>query len=126
MKFTHFGIKCSDIEASLKYYTEVIGLKKLYALEVMGAPCFFLGNDTFEVELEKANSKDEPPTNGPVFGLSHFAFEVDDIDGLAEDLKQRGAEFMLPPIQIRPTRKIAFIKAPDGVLIQLIQDFPEA
>ena len=124
MKFLNIGVKCSDQEATLKYYTEVLGFKKLYELEVMGAPCIFVGNDTVEIELERSKSKDGPPSAAPEYGLSHFALESDDIEAEAKALRERGAEFLLPPFQIRPTRKIAFIKAPDGVLIQLIQDFP--
>ncbi|MFA6448523.1 MAG: VOC family protein [bacterium] len=124
-RFLHFGIKCSDLDESLKFYVDVMGFKKLYELQVMGNPCIFVGNETVEIELERANSNEAPPKNPVMFGMGHFAIEVEDIDAKAKELAARGAQFMMPPFQIRPTRKIAFIKATDGVLIQLIQDFPE-
>jgi catechol 2,3-dioxygenase-like lactoylglutathione lyase family enzyme len=126
LEFNHFGIKCTDFQASVKYYTEVLGLEKLYELEVLGKSCVFVGNGTIEIELEDAGANTPPPAAPPAAGLTHFAFMVKDIDKLAQELKDRGAQFMFPPFNIRPTRKIAFIKAPDSVLIQLIEDFPEA
>lgn len=126
MLFNHIGIKCSDLEASIRFYTEAMGFRKLYELEVLGKPCVFVGNDTLEIELESSGSKAAPPANAPEHGLTHFAFMVDDIDGLAKTLAARGAPFLIPPFNVRPTRKICLVKAPDGVLIQLIQDFPES
>ena len=125
MRFNHFGIKCTDIQGAITYYTQILGLKKLYELQVMGKACVFVGNDTLEIELEDAGANVPSPPAPPAAGLTHFAFSVQGIDALAEDLKGRGAQFLFPPFNIRPTRKIAFIKAPDSVLIQLIEDFPE-
>jgi catechol 2,3-dioxygenase-like lactoylglutathione lyase family enzyme len=126
LEFNHFGIKCTAFQETIKFYTEVLGLEKLYELEVLGKKCIFVGNDTIEIELEDAGASVPSPPMPPAAGLTHFAFMVKDIEKLADELKGRGAQFMIPPFNIRPTRKIAFIKAPDSVLIQLIEDFPEA
>ena len=126
MKFDHIGIKCTDLEASVKYYTEVLGFEKTYEVEVMGKPCVFVARGGLEIELESIGAAGDAPVAPPNVGLTHFAFETDDIDGLAKEFLDNGAEFMIPPFQIRPSRKTGFVKAPDGVLIQLIQNFPDA
>ena len=121
MKFNHIGIRCSDQDASIRFYTEVLGLAILENLDLGGQRCVFVGNDSVQIELEGGGA---PAPAGPAaVGLTHFAVEVSDIEAVAERLTDRGGEFLIPPFQIRPTRKTAFVKAPDGVLIQLIQDF---
>ncbi len=125
LKFNHSGIKCVDVDASFKYYTEVIGLEKLFEVEILGKRCIFVGKDAFQLELEEIKVAPQMPAGPPEVGLSHLAFESDDIEKDAEELTARGAEFLIPPFQIRPTRKTAFIKAPDNVMIQLVEDKEE-
>jgi catechol 2,3-dioxygenase-like lactoylglutathione lyase family enzyme len=113
------GVRCVDPEASLRFYTEVLGLAVLEDLEIAGSRCVFVGNDSVRVELEGG----APEAAGPApVGLTHLALEVDDLDAVATRIAGRGGEFLIPPFQVRPTRKTAFLKAPDGVLVQLIQD----
>ena len=42
------------------------------------------------------------------------------IDGLVKDLKAKGAEFTVEPFDIRPGTRIAFLRGPEGVLIELV------
>ncbi len=55
------------------------------------------------------------------FGLHHLAMTVDDMDEAYAELKANGAEFILPPKATSPTSKVAFIVAPENVLIELIE-----
>jgi catechol 2,3-dioxygenase-like lactoylglutathione lyase family enzyme len=57
----------------------------------------------------------------PHLGLDHFGLRVDDLDEAAAELKQLGAEFSVEPRTIRPGVKIAFIRAPDNVRIELLE-----
>lgn len=125
LKFNHTGLKCVDVDATLRFYTEVIGLDKLFEVEILGKRCVFVGKDHFQLELEEIKGEIKEMPGLPEVGLTHLAFESDDIEKDAEELTARGAEFMIPPFQIRPTRKTAFIKAPDNVLIQLVEDKEE-
>ena len=59
----------------------------------------------------------------PLVGVDHFGLRVDDLDQAAEELKKAGVEFTMEPTSIAPNVKIAFITAPDGVSIELVQ-FP--
>ncbi|MFC2021227.1 VOC family protein [Chloroflexota bacterium] len=58
------------------------------------------------------------------FGLHHLALTVDNMDEAYTDLKANGAEFILPPKATGPTSKVAFIVAPENVLIELIESRP--
>jgi catechol 2,3-dioxygenase-like lactoylglutathione lyase family enzyme len=58
---------------------------------------------------------------GPRFGLHHLGLLVDNMDEFAAELKSKGVEFVVEPTQPRPGVKIAFIKGPDNVLFELIE-----
>jgi catechol 2,3-dioxygenase-like lactoylglutathione lyase family enzyme len=55
------------------------------------------------------------------FGIHHLAMTVDDMDKAYAELKANGAEFVLPPKATGPTSKVAFVVAPENVLIELIE-----
>ena len=57
----------------------------------------------------------------PHLGLDHFGFRVDDIDGAVEDLRSKGAEIYTEPRTIRPGVRIAFVRGPDDVRIEILQ-----
>ena len=125
MELNHIGIKCSNIDESYAFYTEVLGMEKLFELDIMGSRAIFLGIGDDQIELEEVSGGVSAPAAPPEAGITHIAFKTNDIEAEAELFSSRGAEFLIPPFQIRPTRKTAFIKAPDSVLIQLVQDIPE-
>jgi catechol 2,3-dioxygenase-like lactoylglutathione lyase family enzyme len=65
---------------------------------------------------EKAEDK-----KGLEWGTDHFGFRVDrDFEAYCDSLKANGVEFTVEPRVFTPTTKIAFIQAPDGVLIELL------
>lgn len=55
------------------------------------------------------------------FGIHHLAMTVDDMDKAYAELKANGAEFVLPTKATGPASKVAFIVAPENVLIELIE-----
>ncbi len=57
----------------------------------------------------------------PHLGLDHFGFRVENLDEAAKELKERGAEFAVEPYQLRPGLKIAFVRAPGDVRIELLE-----
>jgi len=121
MKWDHCGIRAADLERSLRFYTDVLGLELLEVVTVLDQPFYFVGNDTVRIEIEQANPAQIAAATGPQAGLYHLAFEVDDLEGAVARLRDAGAQFLLPPSQFREDRKIAFILDPDGVAVQLIQ-----
>ncbi len=60
----------------------------------------------------------------PYRGLDHFGLAVSGIDEIAADLKSKGVEFTKEPTTVRPGVRICFIKAPEGVSIELLDRDP--
>ena len=121
MRWNHVGIKTADLERSINFYCNVLGFRKLEEVEVLGRLYHFVGNDTVTIEIEPCKPEDTEADMREHSGLYHLCFTVDDLEKTAADLKGKDVPFMLPPSQFRPDRKIAFIRDPDGVIIQLIQ-----
>ena len=60
------------------------------------------------------------PAN-PYLGLDHFGLTVKGIDKVVAELKAKGVTFTVEPYNVRPDTRIAFLKTPDGVLIELLE-----
>ena len=90
--------------------------------DVKGAPQVYVSIGGFIVIVrgqrpaEKANAKANLE-----WGIDHFGLRVKgDFDGFCAGLKQKGVTFSLEPTDFNPTTRIAFINAPDGVSVELL------
>ncbi|HEV3180796.1 MAG TPA: VOC family protein [Steroidobacteraceae bacterium] len=119
MKYLHTMVRVTDIEASLKFYRDALGLKELsrkdypqgrYTLVFLAAP----GDEDAQVELTY-NWDAETYSGGRNFG--HLAYAVDDIYALCQRLREHGVTILRPPRDGR----MAFVRSPDNVSIELLQ-----
>jgi lactoylglutathione lyase len=118
MKYLHTMVRIANIDASLDFYCNKLGLVEQrryeneqgrYTLIFVGAP----ENPEAAIELTY-NWDPEYYTGGRNFG--HLAFEVDDIYATCERLMKSGVTINRPPRDGR----MAFIKSPDGISIELL------
>jgi methylmalonyl-CoA/ethylmalonyl-CoA epimerase len=127
-KINHVAVVVSDIDASLLFWRDALGLPLHHVEDVPSqkASVAFLPAGEGEVELVKPMSEDSGTAKflaekGP--GMHHLCLEVDDISGMIDQLKEKGIRLINEtPIEL-PGRKMAFIhpKAADGVLVELYQ-----
>ena len=115
------GIKSADMEKSLHFYCNLLGLEKQEELDIFGKSFIFVGNDTVSIEIEAGNPDDRRIDPRTQTGLYHLAFTVDDVSAMVERLKSEGVPIALEPLSTQPDRLIAFVEDPDGAFIQLIQ-----
>ena len=123
MKILHAMIRVKDIEASMKFYTELLGLKKTHEIELEDSILHFLKGEDGDFEIELTQNFENPQngyTNGNAFG--HFAVETKDMDEFDKKFKNFGGEYLYEPFLMEEAQsKIAFIKDPDGNEIEIIQ-----
>lgn len=127
-KINHVAIVVRDIEESLRFWEESLGLK-LDHIEVVPSQhsrVAFIPVGDSEVELVQPTSSDSGLTaylekRGE--GMHHLCVEVDDIDAKLAELKEKGVRLINQEAEVLPGRKMAFIhpKAGNGVLIELYQ-----
>ena len=127
LKVDHVGIAVKNLEESLKFYTEVLGLKStgVEVVEEQKVKVAFLPCGDSELELLESTSPDGPiakfiEKNGE--GIQHVALRVDNIEGALEELKAQGIRLIdEKPRYGAGGAKIAFLhpKATNGVLLEI-------
>ena len=119
--FDHIHLRTPDPEGTAAYYERMFGAE-LSRSSADGKPRIdvLLGGQTFFVSpITPGIGAGEPPT-APYQGLEHIGLTVTGIDEIAAELKAKGAEFTLEPTTIRPGTRIAFIRGPQNVSIELV------
>ncbi|TBL80678.1 VOC family protein [Paenibacillus thalictri] len=121
-KLEHIGLFVNDMDASVRFYSEVIGLKLVHRARLEdGVELGFMsfeGSDNIEIELIGRGSSDKPD-NGKVH---HIAFTVSDIEAEVERLKGLGVKLLdETPRVILDGVKIAFFFGPDGERLEYFE-----
>jgi len=119
MKYLHTMVRVSDIDESLDFYCNKLGLVELrrfdndkgrFTLVFLAAP----GDEDAQVELTY-NWDPEEYREGRNFG--HLAYRVDDIYALCQKLMDAGVTINRPPRD----GHMAFVRSPDNISIELLQ-----
>jgi lactoylglutathione lyase len=120
--FDHIHIYCSDLEATARWFIESLGAQDVGRPESRGVPSVRLKLGGANVYLRPARAdEDLVPPGPPQFGTNHFGVRVADVDASIAELKRRGVVVTVEPWDFSPSSRIAFIKGPDEVLIELVQ-----
>lgn len=123
MKFLHSMIRVKDINASLKFYTELLNMNLDKQKRLDDCELYFLNDESGNVQIELTYNDETPRggyKNGNAFG--HFAFSCESLDEFTKKLHSLGYEYLYEPFDLNNKgTKIAFIKDPDGNEIELIE-----
>ena len=119
MKFCWCTITVNDLDASIKFYQEIVGLSVTRRFSAGGGTeIAFLGDGGTEVEL-LYNPKAKAP--GVIEGIS-LGFEVDSVDKMIDFVQSKGIKVVSGPTQPNPHVKFFFVKDPNGVSIQFVEN----
>lgn len=128
VKINHVGVAVANIEDSLKFWHEALGIELSHIEEVPSqkAKVAFLPVGDSEIELVTPT---EEGTGVAKFlaerggGMHHLCIEVDDITSMLEQLKEKGVRLINEEPQVLPGRKMAFVhpKSTGGVLVELYE-----
>jgi lactoylglutathione lyase len=119
MKYLHTMVRVTDLEESLRFYRDALGLEVLrktehpggrFTLVYLAAP----GDHQAQVELTY-NWDPEQYSGGRNFG--HLAYQVDDVYALCERLQAHGVTINRPPRD----GFMAFVRSPDNISVELLQ-----
>lgn len=119
MKYLHTMVRVSDLDASLDFYCNKLGLRELqrrdseqgrFTLVFLAAE----GDEHAQIEL---TYNWDPDVYGEGRNFGHLAYQVDNIYAVCEQLMQQGVLINRPPRDGR----MAFIRSPDNISIELLQ-----
>ena len=121
--FDDVHIISEDPQSTASWYADKLGGKIIGSAEVRGAPQALVAFEGATIIVRGQRPGEQPSRKeGLLWGTDHFGLQVHgDFDGFCDDLKKKGVTFTLDPEDFTPSVRIAFIEAPDGVSIELLQ-----
>jgi lactoylglutathione lyase len=119
VKYLHTMVRVSDVDASLKFYCDALGLKEVrridneqarFTLIFLAAP----GDEHAQVEL---TYNWDPQEYGGGRNFGHLAYQVDDVYAACQRLMDHGVTINRPPRD----GWMAFVRSPDDISVELLQ-----
>lgn len=138
MGMHHTGFVVSDLDASVRFYQDAVGLTLIGRRDRDGGPIsqilgyeathikiaeFHLGggHQLELIEYENPRGADAHIYERNGFGASHIAFQVEDVFAAHARLAANGAQPLNPPIEIVPGKKGCYLQDPDGNWVELLE-----
>ena len=123
-KLLHTRYRVDDLHRTVKFYTEILGLTETRRHKSpRGSELVFLATPNSEEEIESCSY----PSNGGVQlqeDLTHLAFEVESLEAFEKHIQSLGMEYSDGPHLKENGGGFAFIDAPEGYEIELIEKAP--
>lgn len=121
-RYDHVHLRSPDPDATAAWYERMFGAEVIKSVmsNGIGRTDMRLGGVMmFIAQVGEAAPLAEKP-EGSYVGLDHLGLRVNGIDEVVTELKGKGAEFTVEPKTIRPGVRIAFLRGPQNVLIELL------
>jgi catechol 2,3-dioxygenase-like lactoylglutathione lyase family enzyme len=122
LSFDHVHLVAKDPKSTASWYVEKLGGEIVRSVEVKGAPQVYV-SIAGALVIVRGQRPGESVAGKPglEWGVDHFGLRVKgDFDGFCSGLRSKGVTFSLEPVDFNPSTRIAFINAPDGVSIELL------
>lgn len=124
--FEHVGTTSADLDRTIAFYCDLLGLKLALRKQTDRGELAFLdtGSGMLEVACPRADiarSRDVPPHEA---GMRHLTFAVRDVDAMVEQFEAAGVEIIERPRNANNTqfiRRLAFVRDPDGIIVELVE-----
>ena len=119
MRYLHTMVRVSNLEASLDFYCNKLGLQELRRVDVPPGrfTLVFLGAPENPDSMVELTHNWDPEAYGGGRNFGHLAYEVEDIYATCKKLMDAGVTINRPPRD----GHMAFIRSPDGISIELLQ-----
>ncbi|PCI27209.1 MAG: lactoylglutathione lyase [SAR324 cluster bacterium] len=120
MKFLHSMIRVLDLEKSLDFFCNKLGLIEVHRKEVEAGrfTLVFLATAKGEAEIELTYNWDEKEAYPGGLNFGHLAFSVKNIYETCQQLQELGVDILRPPRD----GYMAFVRSPDQISIELLQE----
>lgn len=121
--FDHVHLISKDPAAAANWYVEKLGGDIVQSVSVKGAPQVYveIGGGAMLIVRGARPGESTDDKSNLEWGVDHFGVRVKgDFDAFCAGLKKKGVQFSVEPTQFNPTTQLAFINAPDGVSVELL------
>lgn len=122
MRFVHVMIRVKNIDASMKFYTELLNMNRTGEVILDDSTLYYLSDEDGQTQIELTYNKETPENgyeNGNAFG--HLAFETNSMEEFTKKMQSMGYEYLYEPYFMPEVNMhIAFLKDPDGNEIEIM------
>jgi len=122
-RFYHLHLLSRNPRAASEYYQKMFGAQIIESVQSDGKNRIDLDIDGVKIFILPVSPNSTTPDAPAEYyvGLDHFGLLVNNLDEAVEELKSKGAEFAMEPSVIRPGVKIAYIRAPENVRVEIVE-----
>ena len=119
--YDHIHLRSLEPMETAQYFNKMFDAKIVESTQSDGQRRVDLDVNGLAIFIARANESAPPGPVDPHLGLDHFGLRVENLDEAVADLKAKGAEFAVEPYTIRPGLRIAFVRAPGNVRVELLE-----
>ena len=119
--YDHIHLRSRDPMETARYYNRVFDARIIESVLPDGQTRVGLDINGLAIYIAQADETQPPGPVEPHLGLDHFGLRVANLDEAATQLRERGAVFSTEPRQVRPGLRIAYVRGPDDVRIELVE-----
>jgi catechol 2,3-dioxygenase-like lactoylglutathione lyase family enzyme len=123
-RYHHFHLICSNLEDTERFFTGMLGAKLIERRKfgTVDGATLDLSGTMINLKVKHEDENIIGDSSQPRYGYDHLGLEVEDVDAAYKELKEKAITFTIPPTDVVNGR-IAFLKGPDGITIELVQKF---
>jgi len=120
--YDHVHLRSPDPDATAAWYQKMFGAKVVKSVMSNGIERtdINLGGVMVFIAQVPPDADLADKAEGSFVGLDHLGLRVKNIDAVCDELKAKGAEFTVEPKTIRPGVRIAFVRGPQNVLVEIL------
>lgn len=127
-RYDHVHLRAIDPDAAAAWFERMFGAEVVRGTYAAGT--FYPGQSRVFVKLGGqtvliAPAHHNEPTGAaprfPYYGVEHIGLTVDDIAAAVADLRAKGAEIAVGPMDYSAGTRLAFIRGPDGIMVEIVQ-----
>jgi len=121
----HVSIRCRDLEGSVDYYRRMFNAQVILRRISVAKRIIFLRIGDSLLELMDFGPGAEPVNPREHYGIDHIGIKTDHFEATYRDLKAKGADFLGDPFEPTPGIRLAYLRDPNGAVIELSQRDPK-
>jgi catechol 2,3-dioxygenase-like lactoylglutathione lyase family enzyme len=127
-RYDHVHLRSSDPEVTARFFETMFGAEVTRGVYPPGTLypgqkriSFVLGGQKILIAPAHPDDPTAPAPRFPYYGVEHIGLTVDNVDAAVTELRAQGAEIAIGPLTRDPGTRLAFIRGPDGVMVELVQ-----
>ena len=127
-RYDHVHLRATDPDAMGRFFETMFGAEVTRGVYPPGTlypgqmrVSMRVGGQKVLVAPAHPNDPTGPAPQFPYYGVEHIGLTVDDVDAAVAELRAKGAEIAIGPLTRNPGLRLAFVRGPDGVMVELVQ-----